>query len=125
MDPEADRRRCATPRLIVTQEQPAHFDARDPQEQWPGFNHYPTPGHHSYDYWPSQIYGMLSPGEGVKVGWHGVGPVTDPDARSFTAEPTQLAALRRYVREWLPGADPDNAARSVAPTRQHLTQISC
>ena len=23
---------------------------------------------------------MQSPGEGIKVGWHGVGPVTDPDA---------------------------------------------
>jgi sarcosine oxidase len=98
------------PTLVVTQEQPAHFAARDTGEQWPGFNHYPTPGDRSYDYWPSQIYGMLTPGDGVKVGWHGVGPVTDPDARSFTAEPAQLAALRRYVREWLPGADPDNAA---------------
>ena len=98
------------PALVVTQEQPAHFAARDPLERWPGFNHYPTPDDRSYDYWPSQIYGMQAPGVGVKVGWHGVGPVTDPDARSFASEPVQLAALRRYVREWLPGADPDNAA---------------
>ena len=98
------------PALVVTQEQPAHFAARDPLERWPGFNHYPTPDDRSFDFWPSQIYGMLAPGEGVKVGWHGVGPVTDPDARSFASEPVQLAALRRYVREWLPGADPDNAA---------------
>ena len=98
------------PGLVVTQEQPAHFAARDAGERWPGFNHYPTPGEPAYDYWPSQTYGMLTPGEGVKVGWHGVGPVTDPDARSYTAEPVQLAALRRYVREWLPGADPDRAS---------------
>jgi sarcosine oxidase len=50
---------------------------------------------------------MLTPGEGVKAGWHGVGPVTDPDERTFEAEPQQLAALQRYVREWLPGADAD------------------
>jgi sarcosine oxidase len=98
------------PALVVTQEQPAYFAAHNPQEHWPGFNHYPTPDDSAYGYWPSQIYGMLTPGEGVKVGWHGVGPVTDPDARSFASEPVQLAALRRYVREWLPGADPDNAA---------------
>ena len=36
-----------------------------------------------------------------------MGPGTDPDARSFQPEPVQLAALARYVREWLPGADPD------------------
>ena len=48
---------------------------------------------------------MLTPGEGVKAGWHGVGPVVDPDARDFTPEPVQLEALRRYVREWLPGVD--------------------
>jgi sarcosine oxidase len=100
----------ALPALVVTQEQPAHFAARNPEEKWPGFNHHPTPGDRSYDYWPSQIYGMQTPGEGVKVGWHGVGPVVDPDARNFTSEPGQFAALRRYVREWLPGADADNAA---------------
>ncbi|GAB3043973.1 N-methyl-L-tryptophan oxidase [Parafrigoribacterium mesophilum] len=102
------------PRLVVTQEQPAHFAAHDAAGPWPGFNHYPTPGDRSYEYWPSQIYGMQTPGEGIKVGWHGVGPVTDPDARTFTAEPVQLAALRRYVHEWLPGADPDTA-----------TELSC
>ncbi len=57
---------------------------------------------------------MLTPGQGVKAGWHGVGPVTDPDARTFRSEPHQLELLRRYVREWLPGADPDT-----------FTEISC
>ena len=102
----------------MTQEQPANFAVRgsvgDAETAWPGFNHHPTPGDSEYDYWLSPIYGMYSPGEGVKAGWHGVGPVTDPDARTFTAEPTQLAALQRYVREWLPGAD-----------AEALTEISC
>ena len=57
---------------------------------------------------------MQTPGEGIKAGWHGVGPVVDPDRRSFTPEPAQLAALQRYARRWLPGVDADS-----------LTDISC
>ena len=104
----------ALPRLVVTQEQPAHFAVSDPTAVWPGFNHLPEPGKAHYDYWFSQVYGTLTPGEGVKAGWHGVGPVMDPDARTFEPEPVQLAALQRYAREWLPGVDADA-----------LTAISC
>jgi sarcosine oxidase len=100
------------PRLVVTQEQPAHFAVRDGSVEWPGFNH--TPGSGGYDYWYSSVYGMFTPGEGVKAGWHGVGPVVHPDERDFAAEPEQLAALRRYASEWLPGVDADR-----------LTPISC
>jgi sarcosine oxidase len=103
------------PRLVVTQEQPAHFALRDPSPDaaaraaadWPGFNHSFDPADPRYQYWYSPVYGMYTPGQGVKAGWHGVGPVADPDARTFQPEPTQLAALQRYVRDWLPGADPD------------------
>ncbi|KQP57899.1 FAD-dependent oxidoreductase [Agreia sp. Leaf283] len=98
----------ALPRLVVTQEQPAHFAVRDTTLTWPGFNHAPNPVDPSYDYWYSGVYGMFTPGQGVKAGWHGVGAVVDPDARTFVSEPAQLAALRRYAREWLPGADPDD-----------------
>jgi sarcosine oxidase len=93
------------PQLVVTQEQPAHFAVSDPEAQWPGFNHRPGAGD---DWWPSGVYGMLTPGQGVKAGWHGVGPVTDPDARTFRSEPEQLKLLQRYAREWLPGVDPDS-----------------
>ena len=96
-----------TPKLVVTQEQPAHFAIRDASIVWPGFNHAPGAGA-DYDYWYSGIYGMFTPGEGIKAGWHGVGPVVDPDARDFLAEPVQLAALQRYAREWLPGVDADD-----------------
>ena len=96
-----------TPKLVVTQEQPAHFALRDASIAWPGFNHVPGVGA-DYDYWYSGIYGMFTPGEGIKAGWHGVGPVVDPDARDFLAEPVQLAALQRYAREWLPGVDADD-----------------
>ncbi|WP_448005478.1 FAD-dependent oxidoreductase [Agromyces bauzanensis] len=94
------------PRLVVTQEQPAHFAVRDEAMAWPSFNHFPGAGD-GYDFWLSPVYGMLTPGEGVKAGWHGVGPVVDPDARDFEAVPEQLAALQRYAREWLTGVDAD------------------
>lgn len=102
------------PRLVVTQEQPAHFALRDEAIAWPSFNHFPGLPEAGYDYWLSPVYGMLTPGEGVKAGWHGVGPVVDPDARDFAAVPAQLAALQRYAREWLPGVDADR-----------VTPISC
>ena len=93
------------PRLRVTQEQPAHFRVADAGAVWPGFNHYPGP---EYQGWYSPIYGMRTPGEGIKAGWHGVGPEVDPDNRDFLPEPTQLAALQDYARQWLPGVDPDS-----------------
>ncbi|KQM61239.1 FAD-dependent oxidoreductase [Agreia sp. Leaf210] len=98
----------ALPRLVVTQEQPAHFAVRDSSIAWPGFNHAPSPLDPSYDYWYSPVYGMFTPGQGVKAGWHGTGAVVDPDARTFVAEPAQLAALQRYAREWLPGVDAES-----------------
>ena len=103
----------ALPTLVVTQEQPAHFRQRDDAMVWPSFNHAPLTGP-DYDYWYTGVYGMQTPGEGIKAGWHGVGPVLDPDARTFQPEPVQFAALQRYAREWLPGADSDD-----------FTAISC
>jgi sarcosine oxidase len=97
------------PELVVTQEQPAHFTPLDESLAWPSFKHNPEPDDPRDAYWYSPVYGMLTPGEGVKAGWHGVGPVTDPDARSFSPEPVQLEALLRYVREWLPGVDASSA----------------
>ncbi|SLJ92606.1 FAD-dependent oxidoreductase [Arthrobacter sp. P2b] len=95
------------PKLTVTQEQPAHFRITDGQAVWPGFNHYPGTGG-DYQGWYSPVYGMHTPGEGIKAGWHGVGPVVDPDRRSFQPEPRQLAALQDYARTWLPGVDADS-----------------
>jgi sarcosine oxidase len=107
LGPDAARR---LPRLVVTQEQPAHFTPRDPSVVWPSFNHSRVEGDPRDAYWYSGIYGMLTPGEGIKAGWHGVGPVTDPDARTFTPDPVQLDALVRYAAEWLPGVDASSAA---------------
>ncbi|WP_285243864.1 FAD-dependent oxidoreductase [Pseudarthrobacter sp. fls2-241-R2A-127] len=100
----AGTERIRIPTLRVTQEQPAHFRVADAGAVWPGFNHYPGA---DYQGWYSPVYGMQTPGEGIKAGWHGVGPVVDPDRRDFLPEPTQLAALQAYAREWLPGVDAD------------------
>ncbi len=100
----------ALPPMVVTEEQPAHFAVLDPTFDWPGWNHMPAPDEARYDYWHAPAYGTLTPGEGVKAGWHAAGPACDPDARTFAPEPVQLAALQRYAREWLPGVDAEAAA---------------
>ncbi|WP_238015828.1 N-methyl-L-tryptophan oxidase [Dactylosporangium sp. AC04546] len=89
------------PELTVTQEQPAHF-APATDAGWPSFIHH-RPG-------LPPVYGLLTPGEGVKAGFHAAGPVVDPDERDFAAEPGQLETLRQYVERWLPGVDPGTAA---------------
>lgn len=90
------------PRLEVTEETPAHFLPVD-GAAWPSFNHYVDT-----DRYPATVYGMPTPGEGVKVGFHRVGDVVDPDARPHRA--THVDALTDYVREWMPGLDPASAA---------------
>jgi sarcosine oxidase len=50
----------ATPRLTVTQEQPAHFAITDDGATWPGFNHFPGEGG-DYAGFYSPVYGMLTP----------------------------------------------------------------
>lgn len=100
----------ALPPLRVTQEQPATFAALAPTpEDWPGFNHAPSPDDPATAWFPTAVYGMGVPGEGVKAGWHGVGPEVHPDRRTYLPEPALAASIRRYAREWLPGVDADRA----------------
>ncbi len=83
------------PDVKVTQEQIQHFAPRV-EGEWPSFIHHRRP-------W---VYGLLTPGEGVKVAEHHVGPVVDPDRRP----PRDVAAeatVVRYVEDWFPGLDPD------------------
>lgn len=89
------------PNLVVTEETPAHFAPRG-DSRWPSFNHYVDPAAY-----PATVYGMPTPGEGVKVGFHRVGDEVDPDARPH--RPTHLDALTAYVREWMPGLDAESA----------------
>ncbi|MFK0242298.1 FAD-dependent oxidoreductase [Microbacterium sp. NPDC090281] len=94
--------RLGLPRLTVTEETPAHFRPST-DAPWPSFNHYVDPAGY-----PATVYGMPTPGEGVKVGFHRVGDEIDPDARPHL--PTHERALADYVREWMPGLDPASAA---------------
>lgn len=55
------------------------------------------------------VYGLGTPGEGVKVGFHGVGPEVDPDHRDYLPRLELAAALGEYVRTWLPGLVPSCA----------------
>ena len=90
---------AALPPLEVTREQVVHFPtaAGAPGlEAWPSFVHR-----------GSWIYGLATPGEGVKVAEHHTGPVVDPDTRSFEPDPDAVQRVRRYAAEWLPGLVPE------------------
>ena len=85
------------PPLKVTQEQVFHFPAVDGgATDWPSFIHHRSP----------YIYGLETPGEGIKVAEHHAGAVVDPDQRSFAIDPEGAARVRDYVERWLPGLDP-------------------
>lgn len=89
------------PPLRVTEETPAHFAATI-AGPWPSFNHFVATGSQ-----PANVYGMPTPGEGIKVGFHGIGDEVDPDRRPH--RPVLQRELRAYVREWFPGLDPDSS----------------
>jgi sarcosine oxidase len=82
------------PNVTVTQEQIQHFAPRE-GGKWPSFIHHRQP-------W---VYGLLAPGEGVKVAEHHVGPIVDPDHRPPRDRAAE-ATVVRYVEQWFPGLDP-------------------
>ena len=96
----------ALPAITVTQEQPRFFEPRDDALEWPPFVHWRDDAGEWGRY---ESYGLPEAGAGVKVGLHASGPPIDPDQRDFAPEPLRDAALRRYVREWFPGLDPEQS----------------
>jgi sarcosine oxidase len=90
------RRGAGLPAIRVTQEQPAHFPSHLPDQAWPSFVHWAE---------GDDVYGLLTPGEGVKVGFHGTGPIVDPDHRDFTPVPAEAERLQAYVARYVPGVD--------------------
>jgi sarcosine oxidase len=106
------------PPLKVTQEQVFHFPALDPHPTWPSFIH------HRDVY----MYGLETPGEGVKVAEHHTGAEVDPDQRSFAIDPVGAARVREYVATWLPGLDPEPVSSTTClytttPTQDfHITR---
>jgi sarcosine oxidase len=94
------------PAIHVTEEHPVHFAATDLPAAWPGFNHVLDPSRDIGSPVFGPIYGMHTPGEGIKVGWHGSGSVIDPDHRPHQVIDKQIRGLQQYAERWLPGADP-------------------
>lgn len=105
----------ALPPLRVTEEHPSHFDilADYSRAEWPSFNHF-RPADDNAGF-AGNVYGMLTPGEGVKVGFHAVGNEVDPDNRPFGAPEEARDQLREYVAQWFPGLDP-RSAREISCT---------
>lgn len=102
------------PALRVTQEQPAHFTPLDPTHAWPSFVQWrgsETSGAQDLDH--AETYGLLTPGEGVKVGYHATGPMVDPDRTDRAPDPVADRHLREYVRRWFPGVDADSAVTTT------------
>jgi sarcosine oxidase len=91
------------PPLRITEEQVFHFRPRNGTAPWPSFIHHRAP-------WR---YGLLTPGEGVKVAEHGTGAEVDPDHRSFSVDDDGRARVREYVSRWLPGVDPDPVSEAT------------
>lgn len=89
-------RGAGLPAIRVTQEQPAHFPSHLPDAAWPSFVHWAD---------GDDVYGLLTPDEGVKVGFHGTGPVVDPDHRDFVPVPAEAERLQAYVARYVPGVD--------------------
>jgi sarcosine oxidase len=94
--------RVPLPSMRVTRERIQHFALRPgsgpPASEWPSFIH------HRPDAWR---YGVVSPGEGVKVAEHMTGPVTDPaEEPPGEADPIATERVCRYVEDWLPGLEP-------------------
>ncbi|HEY9377369.1 MAG TPA: FAD-dependent oxidoreductase, partial [Jiangellaceae bacterium] len=109
------------PRLTVTMEQPAHFPPRDTEQPWTSFIHHLAGIATRGTATPRGAYG-LSSADGVKVGFHAVGPVIDPDDPDRGIDAARLRALQDYVAEWIPGVD---AARPEAvPCLYDLTDDS-
>jgi sarcosine oxidase len=87
------------PPLRVTREQTFHFPPLDDDVAWPSFIH------HRGDE-QALVYGLETPGEGIKVAEDHAGPETDPDDRSFVVDEIGRQRVIRYVTERLPGLDP-------------------
>lgn len=104
------------PALRVTQEQPVHFPAANALG-WPSFIHHGGNGLAA----EGGVYGLGSV-DGVKVGFHAVGPVVDPDNRDRSLDVAALRRVQEYAQRWLPGVDHTAPAASTClytPTPSH------
>ncbi|MCS5722174.1 FAD-binding oxidoreductase [Herbiconiux sp. CPCC 203407] len=102
----------ALPHTIVGRSQPTRYSRKHPlEEPWPVLSHRPEPGSRRHRSWPGALDAVPDP-SGVVLRWRDVGKVVDPDAGPARPDPRQRTALQRYLREWLPGADPEGAVET-------------
>lgn len=85
------------PALRVTQESVFHFAPRESHSWWPSFIH-----HHDR----ATVYGLETPGVGVKLAEHHTGPVVDPDRRDGMVDPGSRERIVQFVERWMPGLVP-------------------
>lgn len=83
------------PALSVTREQVQHFVPRDGSARWPSFTHHRA----------VSVYGLLTPGAGMKVARHHAGPEADPDTAG-EVDSGVAAEVAGYVEAWFPGLEP-------------------
>ncbi|WP_406005248.1 FAD-dependent oxidoreductase [Streptomyces sp. NBC_00637] len=98
----------ALPPLAVTQQQVFHFRQRDPSVEWPTL------------VWDGelQLYGLPSGSDGgplpaVKVAEHDRGTPATARTRSGVADPSSRTRVSGFVRDRLPGLEPDPVAEAT------------
>ena len=86
----------ALPPLRVTQESLFHFVPRDPFSWWPSLIHHCD----------ATVYGLETPGVGVKLAEHHTGPTVHPDDRDGIVDPGSRERIVQFAEEWMPGLVP-------------------
>ena len=92
------------PPLRVTQESVFHFLPAETPSWWPSFIHHEG---------GMTIYGLETPGEGVKLAEHHTGPQVDADTRDGMVDPGSRERIVQFVEQWMPGLVPVPATETT------------
>jgi sarcosine oxidase len=84
------------PPVRVTQESVFHFTPRVEPSWWPSLIHHG----------PTFVYGLETPGLGVKLAEHHTGPIVDPYIRDGVVDPGSRERIMQFVEAWMPGLEP-------------------
>ena len=82
--------------MRVTQESVFHFAPREEPSWWPSLIHHGDPF----------VYGLETPGLGVKLAEHHTGPEVDPSTRDGVVDPGSRERIVQFVEQWMPGLVP-------------------
>jgi len=84
------------PSVRVTQESVFHFAPRETPSWWPSLIHHGEPF----------VYGLETPGLGVKIAEHHTGPEVDPSTRDGVVDPGSRERVVQFVERRMPGLVP-------------------